>query len=198
MFYRVFAAALSVAVSTLAAPAATLHESDFGEFGDTFDSSTDFTGYNRIVGASNGREDFEYFRFDSLLAGTTNLDFSLKNTGEGANMLIRLSATPFSMAEWDWEIDEFDAQDMTARELYANQWMPEDSYSFLVPDGFDGPVYGFARFYSVNSESTFSIDATGAQAGTDMTPVPVPGALALMFAGLGAFGAVAWTRRKSP
>ncbi|MBJ6371163.1 PEP-CTERM sorting domain-containing protein [Sedimentitalea arenosa] len=198
MFYRVFAAAfVAVALSTAVASAATLIEADFGEFGDRFDVPTDFTGYDTIVGSSNEREDFEYFRFDSFLEGTTSLEFSLTNAGQGSNMLIRLSSTPFTMSEWDWTIDEFEAGSMSARELYANQWDPEDRYTFVLPDGFEGPLYGFVRFYSTNSDSSFSISATGAQGGGEVSPVPVPAALPMMLAALGAMGAVYGARRRS-
>lgn len=198
MFYRVFAAAaVAVALSTAVASAATLNEADFGEFGDTFDAPTDFTGYDRIIGTSKRREDFEYFRFDSFHYGTTSLEFSLTNAGQGSNMLIRLSATPFTMSGWDWTIDEFEAGNMSARELYANQWDPEDSYSFVLPDGFEGPLYGLLRFYGTNSDSAFSISANGAGAGGQVSPVPVPAALPMMLAALGAMGAVYGARRRT-
>ena len=191
MFSKIFAAVAALALSSAAAGAATLNEADFGEFGDSYDTPTNFSGYSTIIGSSNGSEDFEYFWFDSLQGGSS-LDFTLTNTGSGSNMLIRLSATPFSMAEWDWTIqnDEFDADNMEGRELYANQWASEDSYSFLLPEDYEGPVYGFARFYSTNSPSTFTLNAT-------VSAVPLPGALGLMLAGLGAVGVVTRARRKT-
>lgn len=197
MFRKVLGAVAALALWSVAASAATLSEADFGEFGDRFDAPTNFTGFSTIVGQSKGQEDFEYFRFDSFRPGATGLDFALKNSGGGSNMLIRLSATPFIMAEWDWTIDEFDAGNMQARELYANEWAPEDTYSFLFPDGFDGPLYGFARFYRTNSESSFSINQIGAEPGVEMPAVPVPGALPLMLAGIGAIAVLSRTRRKA-
>lgn len=196
MYDKVLGAVVALALSAVMAAAATLNEADLGEFGDRFDAPTDFTGYSTIYGTSSGVQDFEYFLFKSFLPGTTGLKFTLKNDEAGANMLIRLSATPFTMAEWDWKIEEFDAG-VPARELYTNKWHPDDSYSFLFPNGFEGPLYGFARFYNTNSASSFSIDAIGAQTSIGMPGVPLPGGLPLMLAGLAAIGVLARARRKA-
>ncbi|SFQ95074.1 VPLPA-CTERM sorting domain-containing protein [Poseidonocella sedimentorum] len=193
---------LAIALFAQTASSATLNEADFGEFGDTYSAPTNFTGYSAITSASNGTGDFEYFRFDSFLPGTTALSFTLGNEGSGSNMLIRLSSTPFSMAEWDWRIRELDAANMAGRELYANQWAPEDTYTFTLPALFDGPLFGFARFYGTNSASTLTITATGAidtadlRTASDLAPVPLPGALPLLVLGLGAMGAMR-ARRKA-
>lgn len=207
MFFRIFGTIVA-SLMAVSANAGILNEADFGEFSDVFDSPTDFTGYSSIFGTSNGRTDFEYFWFESLLAGTTSLDFSLKNAGSGSNMLIRLSASPFTMPEWDWKIDELDAGNMQGRELYTNEWLPEDTYSYSLPDGFDGPLYGFARFYGTNSASSFSINAIGASAipveailateNNASSSVPLTGTLSLVIAALGAFiGAGAIRRSRS-
>ncbi len=184
MFRTIIAAALATFMALPAAQATTLHEADFGEFGDVYSQPSDFTGYSQIFAASNGLQDFEYFVFNAVSPDTTRIDFTLSNFGAGSNMLIRLSSTPFTMAEWDWRISELDAGNMQARELYANQWAPTDTYSFLLPDGFQGPLYGFARFYGTNSPSTLSISVDGAS----VAPVPLPASMVLLLAGLGALG----------
>lgn len=202
MFCRVSGFALVASLMAVSANAGILNETDYGEFGDSYGTPTDFSGYSSVVGTSSGQTDFEYFWFESFLPGTRSLDFALENSGSGSNMLIRLSATPFTMSEWDWKIDELDAGNMQARELYANQWSPQDSYSFRVPDGFDGPLFGFARFYGTNSTSSFSINAVGAQtpqtSQTDsaVTSAPVTSTLSLMLAALGALIVVAAIRRR--
>ena len=191
MSSKILAAVAALALSTAAAGAATLNEADFGEFGDSYDAPTNFSGYSTITGSSKGDQDFEYFVFDSLKGGS-RLDFTLTNEGDGSNMLIRLSPIAFTMDHWDWKVNEheFDADNKDARELYANKWDSEDRYSFLVPEDYEGPVYGFARFYRTNSPSSFTLDAT-------VSAVPLPGALGLMLAGLGAIGVVTRVRRKT-
>ena len=205
MYKRVCAAAAAAfALFGVTASATTLNEADFGEFGNSFSAPTDFTGYNTILGSASGQSDFEYFRFDSFLPGTTSLKFTLKNTASSANMLVRLSSTAFSMPEWDWTIQELDAGNMQGRELYANRWEPEESYSFVLPEQFNGPLFGFARFYNAGSTSSMSIESVGAAAGGAMagsvSAVPLPAALPLMLGGLlamGAMGAGARIRRKT-
>jgi hypothetical protein len=106
--------------------------------------------------------DHEYFRFDSFQPGTTGLAFTLQNAQSRANMQIRLSRTPFTMPEWDWRIEELDAGNGAARQLYADKWAPEDRYVFDLPEGFAGPLYGLVRFHGAGAGLAFSINAVGA------------------------------------
>lgn len=172
-----------IALLMLAAPAAAavLTEETAGEFSGSFTTPTDFTGFTEVRGGSSDGTDLNYFVFDSLLPGVTALQFELTNTGLGSNMQIRLSSTPFSMEEWDWTISPL----APAQELYARLESPSDVFNFEVPLGFDGSIYGLVRLYDTNSETGFSITQSGASA-----VVPLPGTLALMLTGLGAFGAV--------
>lgn len=176
---RVLSAILLLAASPAAA--AVLTEETAGEFSGSFTTPTDFTGFSEIRGGSSGGTDLDYFVFDSLLPGTTALRFELMNTGQGSNMQIRLSSTPFSMEEWDWRISPL----APAQELYARLESPTDVFNFEVPLGFDGSIYGLVRLYGTNSETSYTITQTGASA-----VVPLPGTLVLMLTALGAFGAV--------
>lgn len=179
---------LATVLALSAAQATTLHEGTAGEFGDVFSAPTDFTGRSRIEAQSNGHSDFEYFRFDTLFADTTRLEFTLTNLGQGSNMGIRLSSTPFTMAEWDWTVSSIGTS-----QLYANQWAPTSTYSLLLPSGFTGPLYGFAQFYSTNSPSSLVITQNGTA--LDAAPVPLPASVLLLLAGIGGLGALrAWRR----
>ena len=49
MSSKILAAVAALALSTAAAGAATLNEADFGEFGDSYDAPTIFSGYSTIT-----------------------------------------------------------------------------------------------------------------------------------------------------
>jgi len=84
------------------------------------------------------------------------------------------------MANWDWRIDPL----VRGEYLFANSWHPRDVFTYDLPTGYDGPVYGLARFYNTRSASSFEINGISA-----LAPVPLPGALLLMVAALGALSA---------
>lgn len=174
-------ALIALALLTTPVQAAVLNEATTGEFSDDFANPTDFSGFQTIHGQSSGREDIEYFSFASLLSNTTALHFELVNEGQSTNFQIRLSSTPFTRANWDWRAKAL----APAEYLYADRWNPVDTYDWVAPDGFSGPIFGFVRFYDTRSASSFSISQV-----SSVAEVPLPGALALLLAGLGAFGVV--------
>ena len=187
--------ALLIALLTLAAPmaqAVTINELTAGEFSDDFSTPTDWTGATTITGSSNGAEDFEYFVINALPTGTTQIDFTLENNNVGGgNALIRLSSTPFTLAHYDWTITELDAANNGARELYGNFWAPSETYTFTVPTGFTGPLYGFFRYYNTSGTAQMTINLNGIA----VSAVPLPPGFAVLLAALGALGL---TRRARP
>ncbi|MEJ6393964.1 VPLPA-CTERM sorting domain-containing protein [Gymnodinialimonas sp. 2305UL16-5] len=192
MFRTLASALLFSALSLSAAQAVTVNEITEGvEFGDAFTAPSDFTGASRVEAFSNGTQDFEYFRFDTLFSDTTELTFTLTNRGAGSNMNIRLSSTPFTMAEWDWRITPL----VNNAELYANQWNPTDDFTFVLPEDFSGPLYGFARFYGTRSDSSLVLTQNGTAAVQSPAPVPLPAGLWMLMAGLGGLGLMRARRR---